>query len=233
MSFTVEGGWSQWSPWTQCSRSCGNGTISRARWCSSPERGFGGESCAIGEHTVMMGIDVEEEPCLVRMCPSKSVAWWRHEIETFFRVTGALCGEYTGYRWIPLTKASGAELWCFFDLRQKKKRLSTHSWGWWFETPSRSSWRHCNVLLAFSEREPPMTGVVSHKGPVMRGCGVCFAVRSKNCWTKSRNAVMISHVMMITTKTMVIMTLMMTMTSAMIITENRKLSLIWSSLATP
>ena len=28
-------------------------------------------------------------------------------------VTGPLCGEFTGYRWIPLTKASDAELWCF------------------------------------------------------------------------------------------------------------------------
>ena len=30
-----------------------------------------------------------------------------------FRVTGHLCEEFTGHRWIPLTKASGAELWCF------------------------------------------------------------------------------------------------------------------------
>ena len=30
-----------------------------------------------------------------------------------FRVTGHLCGEYTGLRWIPRTKASDAELWCF------------------------------------------------------------------------------------------------------------------------
>ena len=30
-----------------------------------------------------------------------------------FRVTGPLCGEFTGLRWIPLTKASDAELWCF------------------------------------------------------------------------------------------------------------------------
>ena len=29
------------------------------------------------------------------------------------RVTGPLCGEFTGDRWIPLTKASDAELWCF------------------------------------------------------------------------------------------------------------------------
>ena len=31
-----------------------------------------------------------------------------------FRVTGHLCGEFTGPRWIPRTKASDAELWCFF-----------------------------------------------------------------------------------------------------------------------
>ena len=29
-----------------------------------------------------------------------------------FRVTGPLCGEFTGDRWIPRTKASDAELWC-------------------------------------------------------------------------------------------------------------------------
>ena len=30
-----------------------------------------------------------------------------------FHVTGPLCGEFTGLRWIPQTKASDAELWCF------------------------------------------------------------------------------------------------------------------------
>ena len=29
---------------------------------------------------------------------------------------------------------------CAFD-----KRLSKQSWGWWFKTPSRSLWRHCNI----------------------------------------------------------------------------------------
>ena len=33
---------------------------------------------------------------------------WKH-----FRVTGHLCGEFTGERWIPRTKASDAEFWCF------------------------------------------------------------------------------------------------------------------------
>ena len=30
-----------------------------------------------------------------------------------FRVTGPICGEFTGHRWIPRTKASDAGLWCF------------------------------------------------------------------------------------------------------------------------
>ena len=32
---------------------------------------------------------------------------------TIFRVTCHLCGEFTGPRWIPRTKASDTELWCF------------------------------------------------------------------------------------------------------------------------
>ena len=40
-----------------------------------------------------------------------------------FSVTGPLCGEFTGLRWIPLTKASNAELWhdVFFDLHPNKR----------------------------------------------------------------------------------------------------------------
>ena len=59
-----------------------------------------------------------------------------------FRVTGHLCGEFTGPRWFPRTKASDAELG-FFYLRLNK-RLSKQSWGWWFETLSCSLWRHCD-----------------------------------------------------------------------------------------
>ena len=63
-----------------------------------------------------------------------------------FRVTGPLCGKFTGHRWIPPTKVSDAELWCFFDLCQNK-RLSKQSRRRWFEAPSHSFWRHCNGLV--------------------------------------------------------------------------------------
>ena len=33
--------------------------------------------------------------------------------ECIFRITGPLWGQFTGHRWIPLTKTSDAEFWCF------------------------------------------------------------------------------------------------------------------------
>ena len=61
------------------------------------------------------------------------------------RVTGHLCGEFTGHRWIPFTKASDTELDVFVDLRLNE-RLNKQSRGWWFETPSRPLWRHSNGI---------------------------------------------------------------------------------------
>ena len=50
---------------------------------------------------------------LLSLMGERSFSKWRHQMETFFRVTVLLCGEFTGHRWIPRTKASDAELWCF------------------------------------------------------------------------------------------------------------------------
>ena len=48
-----------------------------------------------------------------------------------FHVTGPLCGKFTGHRWIPRTKASDSELWCFFFDLRLNKQLSKQSWDWW------------------------------------------------------------------------------------------------------
>ena len=47
-------------------------------------------------------------------------------------------GEFPAQR--PVTRSFDV----FFNLCLNK-RLSKQSWSWWFETPSRSSWRHCNI----------------------------------------------------------------------------------------
>ena len=72
-----------------------------------------------------------------------------------FRVTGHLCGEFTGPRWIPLTKASDAELWCFL-WSVPEQTVSKQSRGWWPETPSSSLRRQCNVdwfMVYFNQSE--------------------------------------------------------------------------------
>ena len=43
-------------------------------------------------------------PCATMMTSSNG---------NIFRVTGHLCGEFTGHRWITSKKASDAEIWCF------------------------------------------------------------------------------------------------------------------------
>ena len=47
-------------------------------------------------------------------------------------------GEFPSQR--PVTRSFDA----LFDLHLLNKRLSKQTWGWWFETPSCSLWRHCN-----------------------------------------------------------------------------------------
>ena len=43
-----------------------------------------------------------------------------------------------------MLEATLAESPSIFFICALNKRLSKKSWGWWFETPSRSLWRHCN-----------------------------------------------------------------------------------------
>ena len=71
------------------------------------------------------------------------VTWWRHQIEIFSALL-AICagnspvrGEFPAQR--PVTRSFDV----FFDLRPNK-RLGKQSWGWWYETPSSSLWRHRN-----------------------------------------------------------------------------------------
>ena len=79
----------------------------------------------------------------VYMLYQASMTWWRHQMETFSAIL-ALCagnppvtGEFPTQR--PVTWSFDV----FFDLHLNK-RLSKQSWGWLFEMPSRSLWRHCN-----------------------------------------------------------------------------------------
>ena len=61
-----------------------------------------------------------------------------------FRVTGHLCGEFTGPGEFPTQTPVTRHFDVFFDLCLNK-RLSKQSRGWWFETQSYPLWRQYNV----------------------------------------------------------------------------------------
>ena len=69
---------------------------------------------------------------------------WKHfpRYWPFVRGIHRVPGEFPAQR--PVTRSIDA----FFDL-QPNKRLSKQWWGWWFETPSCTLWRHRNVILVF------------------------------------------------------------------------------------
>ena len=77
------------------------------------------------------------------LCKHATISWWRHEMKTFSALLAIsagnllVTGEFPAQR--PVTRRFGA----FFYLRLNN-RLSKQSWGWWFGTPSRPLWRHCN-----------------------------------------------------------------------------------------
>ena len=86
--------------------------------------------------------------------------WWRHQMETFSALL-ALCagnspvsGEFPAQR--PVTRSFDVSL----DLRVDK-RLSKQSWGWWFETLSRSLCRHRNEIICIFQASVIKTCVIS------------------------------------------------------------------------
>ena len=91
----------------------------------------------------LLDITLFSENDLLNALHGTFVAWWPHQMETISALL-ALCaghspvtGEFPTQR--PVTRRFDV----FFDLRLNK-RISKQSWGWWFETPSQSLWRHCN-----------------------------------------------------------------------------------------
>ncbi|GFN97243.1 sco-spondin-like [Plakobranchus ocellatus] len=65
----VNGVWSLWSAWSECSVTCENGTRTRTRQCDHPPRLHGGRDC--------VGETVQTKNCSLPMCPVDGVwtAW--------------------------------------------------------------------------------------------------------------------------------------------------------------
>ncbi|XP_048832964.1 A disintegrin and metalloproteinase with thrombospondin motifs 10 isoform X1 [Brienomyrus brachyistius] len=57
----VDGGWGLWSPWEECSRTCGGGVSSSTRHCDSPRPTIGGKYC-LGERKRFRSCNIDECP---------------------------------------------------------------------------------------------------------------------------------------------------------------------------
>ncbi|XP_060570519.1 thrombospondin-2-like isoform X2 [Ruditapes philippinarum] len=69
----VNGQWSDWSAWGNCSVTCENGTRTRHRECTDPGPQFGGMNCT--------GDTLEIEECSSQPCPVDGEWCWRQVIE--------------------------------------------------------------------------------------------------------------------------------------------------------
>ena len=80
-----------------------------------------------------------------------SEPWWRHQMETFSALLAICAGNSPVTGEFPTQRPATRSFDILFDLRLNKQ-LSKQSWGWWFETPSRPLWRHCNTLSIWTSR---------------------------------------------------------------------------------
>ena len=76
--------------------------------------------------------------CIEMRMPHDDVFKWKHFSRYWPFVKGS-----SGHLWIPITKTSDVEVWCFL-WSMLNKRLGKQSRRRWFETPSCWLRRHCN-----------------------------------------------------------------------------------------
>ena len=73
-------------------------------------------------------------------------SWWRHQIETFSALLALCAGNSPVTGEFPSQMPVIQSFDVFIDMCLDK-RLNKQSRRRWFETPRRSFWRHCKVLL--------------------------------------------------------------------------------------
>ena len=78
-----------------------------------------------------------------------------------FRVTGLLCGEFTGHRWIPLTKASVAELWSRLGNSVTGFMISDESGNRFFPTAVTDYWQDKAACRHEDQRKRQISGLSS------------------------------------------------------------------------
>nr|XP_022332685.1 coadhesin-like isoform X2 [Crassostrea virginica] len=130
----IDGGWSDWSSFSECSATCGGGITTRLRSCTHPVPAHGGRSCSGDSHST--------EHCNLHSCPING-GWshWSH-----FHRCSASCGGGTKLRVRSCNHpkpANGGQN-CIGD-SQESELCNDHNcpvdgnWGHW------SAFSHCSV----------------------------------------------------------------------------------------
>lgn len=99
----INGGFSAWSLWSRCTKSCGGGSRQRSRNCTNPPPANGGTNCR------ELGEAIEKQTCSIHGCPAivtsgscrdrmgeKFCAMWKSfckNIENFRRKCAKTCGK--------------------------------------------------------------------------------------------------------------------------------------------
>ncbi|XP_066993774.2 A disintegrin and metalloproteinase with thrombospondin motifs 7 [Anabrus simplex] len=97
----VNGGWSEWTPWSDCSRTCGAGVAITERFCDQPVPAHGGKFCT-GERR-------RYKVCNVEDCPDGQPTFRALQCSKYDDQ------EYNGkkYKWLPyLDKSEPCKLYC-------------------------------------------------------------------------------------------------------------------------
>ena len=76
------------------------------------------------------------------------LAWWRQQMETFSALLAPCVRVIQRSPVNSPTEATDVELWCFLSFAPEQT-AEKQSRRWWFETPSRSIWRHCDGVSEF------------------------------------------------------------------------------------
>ncbi|XP_052773864.1 coadhesin-like [Mya arenaria] len=156
----VNGGWSLWTDYSVCSRTCDLGTHTRFRYCNHPHPAHGGKQC--------VGDDFETHGCYAAACPGTNVVvngGWG--LWSYYTSCSKTCGSGTQTRYRvcdhPTPSATGSQ--CYGDTHQSRFCHTeacpcsgtscpvNGGWGVWLPfsacshtcgTGSKSRWRYCN-----------------------------------------------------------------------------------------
>ena len=100
----------------------------------------------MGSCHILFFVSVSKQLCKQSYCGNLRplTLWWRHQMETFSALLAICAGNSPITDDYPTQRPVTRSFVVFFHLCLNKQ-FSKQSWGWWFETLSRPSWRHCNV----------------------------------------------------------------------------------------